>query len=153
MTLKKIFVLTQTIEANESPEIIIKQLESGIRSRACSRFTNHTFKFILTGVIGIHRFYDMCYVSGVVQEVDNRCTVHYSIYPGIIFWISTLINFMLFMGNFISVVMLEDSICDFFLELLIINVILLVVSTLETRYQEKSCSGKIERIVLQKFKL
>lgn len=149
MTLKEIFICTHTIEVNGEPEAIVKQLELRTKSRSRGRFTGRTFRFMLAGAVGIHRFHEMCYVSGESRkaDADGRCTVHYSIYPGIIFWICAFINFMFFMGHLIFVATLKDSIYEFFLKVLIINVMLLIVETLEARHQQKRCNEKIERIV------
>lgn len=146
MVLKNIFILSNTIMVQDESEKIIQRLKSKCKMGFGS-FTNHSFKIMMIGKVGIHRIHESCYISGAVQDIANGCTVHYSIYPGIIFWICSFTNFLFLMCSFICTVTSKDSISNFFFKLLIINTILLFIETLETRRQEKWCDEKMKRIV------
>lgn len=144
--LEKIFVLSSTISVKEQSETIIRRLRSKYKS-GFGTFANHSFKFMMIGKVGIHRLHESCYVSGTIQDTANGCTIYYSIYPGIIFWICGIINFLFLIGSLIGVITSKDSISNFFFKLLIINTMLLIIETLEIRHQEKWCNEKIENTV------
>lgn len=146
MALKNIFVLSSTIMVREQSDTIIHRLKSRCK-RGFGTFTDHSFKFMMIGKVGIHRIHDSCYISGAIQDNGNGCIVYYSIYPGIIFWICSITNFLFLVGSFICVITSKDSMGNFFFKLLIVNTMLLFIETLETRNQEKWCNEKIEKIV------
>lgn len=140
------FVLKRTIKVYARSETVIQLLKTKSR-RGFGVFTNHSFKFMMIGKVGSNQIRESCYISGTTQNITKGCIVHYSIYPGIVFWIHSMFYFLFLVLNLISVLRLNESISEFFFNLLIINTIFLFVETLEARHHKKWCNEKIERIL------
>lgn len=130
----------------EQSEVIMQRLKKNCK-RGFGSFDQHLFKFMMIGKVGIHRIHESCYISGKMQDNREGCTVQYSVYPGMIFWICTIMDTLFLAGSFISVITLKDSVINFYFQLFIINTMLLLVETLETRRLETWCDEKLEKII------
>ena len=77
----------------------------------------------------------------------GRSIVYYNIYPGVIFWICSIVNIMFFIGNLVSLLMLRDSFGDFLFKVVLANGLLLLIETLEYQCHGKWCSKRIEKMI------